>query len=416
MADGDDRTRSATKVNTTHATAHADATAEHEGDMPMSARVPLVPLARRAILLAAMLLTSTMWRALTSAHVFGPIDAVRNILRWRARVGHYPNGMVDDIPFFSMSSIAFHALTLVVAVIVATTARRVWRAWRRLPREAARAAVDARGLLLDDRVVVAQREIAAVDVATDRDHAFAVVVRSNAGAVLRLPIGSERTAHEIAAALDPAHDRTRIVFDGLTDRRARDMVVAAIGLVSALAAPIGAAALLVHHADKSDIEQFAFEYWILWVTSFGGFVLSGAIAALAASSVARLLRPGGVALDAKAIELGDGEATWRIGYSKVENVEEGKDDDVALALRDGRRVRLRFDAGRPMVERDQFVLRVRAAIADKVTPSHPSAESSGVRVALRGDSSDAEGAETDARDEEEEIAVHPRAGARRKQS
>ena len=69
-----------------------------------------------------------------------------------------------------------------------------------------------------------------------------------------------------------------------------------------------------------------------------------------------------------------------------------------------------------MVERDQFVLRVRAAIADKVTPSHPSAESSGVRVALRGDSSDAEGAETDARDEEEEIAVHPRAGARRKQS
>jgi len=72
----------------------------------------------------------------------------------------------------------------------------------------------------------------------------------------------------------------------------------------------------------------------------------------------------------------------RITPQDVARVETGGDSAVSIALKNGTSIRAAFAADRPVVERDLFVTRVRELMAGTGTPSYPSAETSGVRVAL----------------------------------
>lgn len=381
---------------------------ERNAETAVSAALPLTSLARRATVLAGLVLTAVVWPLLTAAHVFGPFEAIDTILRWHA------HGMVDEIPFFNMTSLALHVVTLIATAFVARSAAQTRRAWRSFPREARRVRGDERGLVLDERVAVARDDIAAVEVVTDRDEAFAVDVRSKSGARFRVPMGSEEAAHALATALAPAHDSSRVVFEGVAGSRASETAattLAALAIFTVLAVaffrvddnPFGG---LLGRSPFSG-RQFDFAYWVLWCATFVGPVLASVVAAACARPIARRLRAGRVAVDATGIELGAARSRPRIAYADVESVEP-RDTQVALALRDGRRVRLSFAADRPVVELDQFVARVRAGMAGAVVATHPSAESSGVRVALRAEERD-----ESALDEVEERRDAPRAARRR---
>jgi hypothetical protein len=81
---------------------------------------------------------------------------------------------------------------------------------------------------------------------------------------------------------------------------------------------------------------------------------------------------------------------------------------VKLALRDGRAVRLRFSADRPVLERDAFVARVRAIMTEAPVEMYPAAETSGVRVAVQAEEARLEEAKDEDAQEDEARAHAPR--------
>jgi hypothetical protein len=110
-----------------------------------------------------------------------------------------------------------------------------------------------------------------------------------------------------------------------------------------------------------------------------------ALAVLAMKPVLRRLRPGRVTLDSAGVAVGEGKGARRIAREDIARVDVDDSPEVKLALRDGRAVRLRFSADRPVVERDAFAARVRAIMAEAPIETYSAAETSGVRVALKAD-------------------------------
>jgi hypothetical protein len=218
---------------------------------------------------------------------------------------------------------------------------------------------------------------------TDRDEAFAVEVRATSGASFFLSMGSEHAAHDLATTLVPAHDRTRVVFEGVAPTRS--METAAVGMVGLAVVGALMAALLGAHFNpfapfvsaSASKAQFDFAYWVEWAGTFIGPLVAGYVAVAFARALARRIAPGRVALDARAVATD----LVRYEYEEIESVEP-EDTSVSLLLHDGNRVRLAFGHDRPIVELDRFVARVRAGMAGTIVATHPAAESSGVRVAL----------------------------------
>jgi hypothetical protein len=338
----------------------------------VTARVPLVPLARGVVFAGATLFVTFLWGALTGAHVFPVREAIRTVSDW------YYGSRFGDIPLFNTGSIAMVVVTTLATALVGLWAAWMFLAWRRLPRGACSVGGDARGLVIDERVVVAADEIDDVEVETDRDAAFAVVVRARSGVEVRAAMETEEAAHDLGSALVPSHDRTRVVFDGLAGSRARETVAVSVIVLGALAMLLAARS----GVDAESHRQFDLGWWIDWQSTFGAPFYAALLVALFARPLARRFRAGRVALDAKAITV---DARTRIAYGEIEAVEPSEGVNVAIALRDGRSVRLAFGSERPIVELDEFVARVRAGMAGAIVATHPSAESSGVRVAVRDD-------------------------------
>jgi hypothetical protein len=133
--------------------------------------------------------------------------------------------------------------------------------------------------------------------------------------------------------------------------------------------------------DRHPLAAAAVEFGVECLTITG--IL--ALAVLALGPVLRRLRPGRVTVDRAGMALGEGKRARRIARGDILRVDVDDSPEVKLALRDGRAVRLRFSADRPVVERDAFAARVRAIMAEAPIETYSAAETSGVRVALKAD-------------------------------
>ena len=283
----------------------------------------------------------------------------------------------------------------------------------RLPRAATVARVDEAGLHAGDRLLVARRDVARVEVFSDTDLGFALVVTTRDGATIRIPQRSEISARSLASALDGSGDGRHLVFEGVSGVRRRETRAGAIGVLGFVA--LSALCNLLNYALISPTAWSWFHFkgyqaeirnslawWLNDLCAAGLLPVAAAVALVVAiGAVARRLKPGRVALGRRDVQAGE----QTIAGADIAAVETGDASDVTLALRDGKKVRLTFGADRPLIERDLFVARVRAMAGEVHVETYPAAETSGVRVALSPEATVPE-------EEEEELAPPARARKR----
>ena len=334
-------------------------------------RVPLLPVVRRLVLALFAWEAGSGWYS-----VKGAVDALAN---WAAG---------GDFPIHSTVSLLLRFFALLAAGSALATLARTVRERPRAGRAAVAARVDDEGVHAGDRLLVTRSEVAGVEVATDADLGFALVVRTRAGATVRVAQRLESSARGLAEALGA--EPGAVAFEGVSGGRSRQTRAAALAAV----AVVGATAfmMLLGWMSRSPAAwrwfdgwraeiPFTFAWWLEIVCGVGLFPAGIALAA-ALGPIVRRARTGRVTVGPRGVETRD--RTW--APHELAGVEAGAASDVALALRDGRQVRLAFGPDRARVERDLFVARVRAlteAPTGKVT--HPSAETSGVRVAIARD-------------------------------
>jgi hypothetical protein len=330
---------------------------------------------------------------------------------WRG-VGPEEFYQVKDV-----ASLVVHLVVLGAAVRpLANLARDVIGSLR-LPRGATVARVDEAGLHAGDRLLVARGAIARVEVHSDTDLGFALVVTTRDGATVRIPQRSEASARSLAAALEDSPDGQRLVFEGVSGVRRRETragAIAVLGFVVLAALPnllnyalISPRAWGWFHFRGYEAEiRNSLAWWLNELCAAGLLPVAAAVALVVAlGAVARRLRPGRVAVGRQDVQAGE----QTIAGADIAAVEADTASDVTLALRDGKKVRLTFGADRSLVERDLFVARVRAMMNQAVVETYPAAETSGVRVAVSAE------AGAPAEPDEEEDADAParaRRGAR----
>lgn len=323
-----------------------------------------VPTARRVIVLLL-----AVW---TGVNVYSVPQIVQNVSSWWA------HRHVDSLPIHNATSLVVHVVAFGLLVELALRLRR------RRVREAAPVLADERGLLTEGTLVVAREDITSVEVTTDPDLGFATVVYTRKGASLVVPLRTERSAHALASALSPEHDAAKLAFDGISGSRATETILAvlAVVLLVALASNIGA--LIPEHigrwleAKLGGDRPYTPFYWLRWLLTFAPFVVGGLASIPLARPIARRLQRGRIVVHGTGISMGRRE----IPLQDIAHVEVAEESAVSIALKNGKSVRAAFAADRPLVERDLFVARVREVMAATSVPSYPSAETSGVRVAL----------------------------------
>jgi hypothetical protein len=346
---------------------------EPEESATLKAEVPL-----RALVWRSLLFLTCMWMSVQTARV---LKAILYMLPW--------NGAA--FPVTSLTAHALRLLTFVAAGALGWTALGYLHGRRRLPRGAVTVRADEAGVHADGRVVVPRGDIAAVEVTTDPDLGFAVAVQRRTGPAVRIPLRSESDAHAMAAVLSPGHDTAALVFEGLSDGRARETRAAlllggaalALVVLQTIAVPFFTwplVSLLPGHFDWYDHPE-TLRYWVVWLHRYSALAV-GLLALPAGRRVVARILPGRVRVDARGLVLGEGKGAQVIERGAIARVEATETSAVLLALRDGARVRLAFAADRPLVERDLFVARVRALLTEPAAPAYPSAEASGVRVAV----------------------------------
>ena len=379
------------------------------GEARVQVQPSALPLIRRVVVLVGLLFYANV--------VYTPLRAISNIGRFLgARTGD-PNPYYASYGFLAENvlALAVHAAILLMAGGIALALVRASRLRKRVPGCPVAVRADATGLHAEDRLIVARADVASVDVAVDADLGFAVVIQSRDGTTTRVPLRSESDARALADVLEPgAATDGALVFEGVASRRLGATLVAA-------AAAAGGGTLVVAHGFFEDLV-----IWPLVRLALGppGFDLRHplaaaaielgvecmcmagviALAVLAMKPILRRLRPGRVTLDRAGVAVGEGKAARRIAREDIARVDVDDSPEVKLALRDGRAVRLRFSADRPVVERDAFAARVRAIMAEAPIETYSAAETSGVRVALKANEPE--------REEEEAEAQAPRARRR----
>lgn len=332
----------------------------------------------RALVHRSLLFLTALWMSVQTGRVLRAIDAV---LPW-------PHTW---FPISSLTAVALRWLTFVLAGVLAFTALRYLRARRRLPRGAVAVRADEAGLHADGRLIVSREDIAGVEVTTDPDLGFAVALRRRSGQGVRIPLRSEGDAHAMAAALSTDHDAATLVFEGLSDGRRRETRAAiligggllALVVLQTIAVPFFTWPLLRPVPGPWDwwSHPESPRYWFVWLHRYSALAV-GLLAVLATRRVVAGVLPGRVRVDAQGLRLGEGKGAHVILRDAIARVEATETSAVSLALRDGTRVRLAFAADRPLVERAVFVARVRALMTEPAMPEYPSAETSGVRVAV----------------------------------
>jgi hypothetical protein len=371
---------------------------EPEEATTIQVRRPIAPLARKLVVLALAL-----W---VGGGSYSVPEAVRNIHRWWAE-GHR-----DAYPLFNTTSLAIHlfAYALAAALVIGWLRRR-----RRRP---STVRAEERGLLAEDVLVVAREDVGSVEVTTDADLGFATVVHARSGDAYVVPLRTERSARALAAALSPDHDAHRLVFDGVSGARGRETVVAVLAAAALLAAAAASPAIgLVQETigtllERYGHQQFSPAYWVEWLQAFASFFL-GALASLRLTApIVRRLQRGRVVVHGAGVTVG----TREIARDAIARVDSDEGSAVALTLKDGTAIRAAFAADRPLVERDLFVARVRELYEGAPSPAYPSAETSGVRVALSPAAADATHAVDDEAVAEDESArdAGPQPRARRR--
>lgn len=316
---------------------------------------------------------------------FGPRMAVGRIAEWLAGVETW------YVPW-AVASLFVHVGVLCIAGRALATVAREVTGWLRVPRVPTTVRADERGLHAGDRLLVARRDVAAVEVCTDADLGFALVATTLDGATLRVPQRSESSARALAAALDGQRQES-LVFEGVSGRREREtrhavtalvrtfvLWALSMWLVYVLATPEAWSLFHIKGYEEEIPYTFAWGLGLLHTCGLLS-VAAAASLALAIGSIARRLRPGRVRVGAGEVRAGK----QTIAGADIAAVETGDASDVTLALRDGKKVRLTFGADRSLVERDLFVARVRAMAGEVPVETYPAAETSGVRVALRPD-------------------------------
>jgi hypothetical protein len=348
-------------------------------------RVPLLPVVRRAVLALFAWQAGTVW--------WSTIEAIDHLARWLAgdHVAPWLAGN-EAFPLFSTPSLLLKLVALLAAGSALMKLARAVGERPRLPRGAVAARVDERGLHAGDRLVVARADVARVDVATDADLGFALVVTTLRGATVRIPQRTERSARGLAEALAPAGTPCgAVVFEGVSGGRSRQTraaalaaasVVGAFGFMTFLAWLVTSpSAWGLFRGWQGEI-AYTPAWWIEIACTLHFFPVGVALAA-AMGPIARRLRTGSVTVGPGGVETRD----RALAPDEIAGVEPGAASDVTLALRDGRKVRLAFGAERALVERDLFVARVRELTERSAgAPTYPAAETSGVRVALKPES------------------------------
>lgn len=363
---------------------------EAEEATTVQVRRSVVPQARTLIILALAL-----W---TGASSYSVPEAIRNIHVW------WVEGHRDTYPLFNTTSLVIHL------VAYALLAKLVLGWARRRRRETTTVHADERGLHAGGALVVPRGDVTSVEVTTDPDLGFATVVHARSGDAYVVPLRTERSAHALAAALSPDHDPERLVFEGVSGRRKRETVLAVLALVGVLAAAAACPAigLLPEHVGRwlearYGERPFTPLYWIRWAADFGSFFL-GALAALPlAGPISRRLQRGRVIVDRSGVTVG----ARVVALDAIARVDADDGSAVGITLADGTAIRASFAADRPLVERELFVTRVRELMGEAPSPVYPSAETSGVRVALSP--SDA-GDDEEALDDDEPQPRAPRRG------
>lgn len=324
-------------------------------------RPPVVPLVRRVLLMLAA--------AWTASIVDPVLPSLEHVARWVAR--GLPTR--ESLAFFGLTSLAVHALALVLAGVVAISALRYARVRRRVPGSTVAVRVDEQGLHLGDRLALSREDMTSVEVTTDPVAGFALVTTDRQGVVLCAPLSSEADAHALARGLSAEHDPTALVFEGLADARAKETRAALVA--TAVIALLATAHLIaVPYLTTSWIRRLApapwrwgehpelLQWWLLWLQRFSALPV-GALSVFAAGAVVRRLLPGRVRIDAAGVRLGGGEGR-DIARADLASVEAVGTSRVALGLRDGTRVMLGLAPGRPAGERDELVKRVGGLLVD----------------------------------------------------
>jgi len=323
-------------------------------------RPPVVPLVRRVLLLLA-----AVW---TAANVDPVLPSINGAAHWAA------DGLrtSESIAFFGLTSLAVHALALVLAGVVAISALRYARVRRRVSGSKVPVLADERGLHLGGRLALARQDLASVEVTTDPLTGFALATTDRQGLLLRLPLSSEKDARALAQGLSAEHDPSALVFEGLADARTRETRAALV--VTAIIAVLATAHLIaVPYLTTSWIRELApaprrwaehpelLQYWLLWLQRFSALPV-GAVSVFAAGAVVRRLLPGRTRVDAAGVRLG-GSSGRDLAREDVAGVEPVGSSEAALMLRDGTRVLVGLAPDRPETERDEFVARVGRLLA-----------------------------------------------------
>ena len=364
---------------------------EPEEATTLRAQPPLRALVRRSLLFLA-----AVWATVEIAHVHS--WAVRSVIPWQdAR-----------FPLLPETTLLLRALTFGLAALVVFTAARFFRVRRRMPHGTVVVRADEGGLIADGRTVVAREDIAAAEVVTDPDLGFAVVVRRRGGDEVRIPLRSEADAHRMATALHAGHDAAGLVFEGLSvaGRRRPAMAAGAVlvlAVLQTIAVPFLTWPLIQLVPGPLEFLRHpeSLRFWLVFLQQYSA-LLVGLLSVPAGRQLAARWLPGRVRVDARGVELGEGKRL--VARGAIAGVETTDASAVSLALRDGTRVQLTFAADRPLVEREAFVARVRAFVAEPEAPAYSAVETSGVRVAIPVDS--------EGDPEEEPAAQAPRARRR----
>jgi hypothetical protein len=323
---------------------------------------------------------------------------------WREAIDHlaaWLAGTQDWLPVGPIAALIVHVMALCVAGSALATLARVVSQRPRLPRGATVARVDARGLHAGDRLAIARQDVATVEVSTDPDLGFALVVTTRSGATLRVPQRSESSARALATALDapgvygqpePGEygQPASLVFEGVSHPRPRETRTAGLAflrfvLLSVLSMGLGyvldrpAAWKWLHFKGWEAEIKYTLAWWLGMLDNPALLHVAAAVAfAATVGPIARRVRAGRVRVGPGGVTTGE----RTLAAADIASVKAGDASDVTLALRDGREVRLAFGPDRPVVERDLFVERVRAILTEVPEPMYPAAETSGVRVAL----------------------------------
>jgi hypothetical protein len=252
-------------------------------------------------------------------------------------------------------------------------------------------------------------------VTTDPDLGFATVVHARSGDAYVVPLRTERSAHALASALWPEHDARRLVFEGVSGPRRRETTPALLAAAALLAALAVSPALdmvsqqLGRLLERYGDRPFTPLYCVEWLQSFGSFVFGSLAALRLVAPIARRFRRGRVVVHPAGITAG----TREIRKGDIARVDADEGSAVAITLTDGTAIRAAFAADRPLVERELFVARVRELMEGALSPAYPSAETSGVRVALSPATAQvAPSADDDEASAVDEDAPRPRARGR----